>query len=286
MLRFAGLGDPPPLALDTRVAQSSDDAIERSDDGSVDLDSPTLELIGDAGTHTAGLRFQGITIPQGEKVLRAYVEFTAADTDGKTTQLTFHGQAVDNAATFGSADHDISTRTMTSAAVQWQGVPGWTQVHATYRSPDLSPIIQEVVDRVGWSAGNALALIITGSGKREAVSYDGDPDLAPKLHIEYEGEPPTCFSLATAAEPAAGGTVAAAPAPNCGGTKYTAGTQVQLTAQPATDYVFVGWSGDATGSANPATITMDADKSATAQFRDKDTPFYLLYLPLAQREAP
>ena len=50
-----------------------------------------------------------------------------------------------------------------------------------------------------------------------------------------------------------------------GGT-YDADTQVQLTATPATDYEFSGWSGDLTGSTNPATVTMNADKVITATF--------------------
>ena len=47
---------------------------------------------------------------------------------------------------------------------------------------------------------------------------------------------------------------------------YTAGTQVTLTATPATGYQFSGWSGALTGTTNPATITMDANKTITATF--------------------
>jgi hypothetical protein len=285
VLRLDGLGSPPPLVADSKVGQSSDDAIERSIDGVVDLDGIELMLLGDPGTHTAGLRFPGIGVARGTKVLQAYVEFTATDSDSKTTNLTFHGQAVDNAPTFGSAANDITDRATTTAAVEWENVPPWSQAGAKYRSPDLSPIIQEILNRPGWGPGNALALILTGSGKREAVSYDGDPDLAPRLRIEYEGEAPTCYSLATTAEPTAGGTVTAEPTPNCGGSKYVAGTQVQLTAQPAEGYLFMGWSGAATGSANPATITMDGDKAVTARFRDQTLPLYLLFLPAARQNA-
>jgi len=47
---------------------------------------------------------------------------------------------------------------------------------------------------------------------------------------------------------------------------YNAGTSVTLTAAPASGYQFSGWSGNLTGSANPATITMDANKNVTATF--------------------
>jgi len=50
-----------------------------------------------------------------------------------------------------------------------------------------------------------------------------------------------------------------------GGT-YDEGTVVTLTALPAAGWIFSNWSGDLTGSNNPATITMDANKNVTAVF--------------------
>jgi uncharacterized repeat protein (TIGR02543 family) len=47
---------------------------------------------------------------------------------------------------------------------------------------------------------------------------------------------------------------------------YTTGETVQLTAAPASGWQFAGWSGHATGTANPITVTMDANKSITATF--------------------
>lgn len=47
---------------------------------------------------------------------------------------------------------------------------------------------------------------------------------------------------------------------------YPYGTIVQLTATASTGWVFSSWSGDLSGSANPTSITMTANKSVTAHF--------------------
>ena len=49
---------------------------------------------------------------------------------------------------------------------------------------------------------------------------------------------------------------------------YSAGTNVILTAVPNAGSTFAGWSGDLTGSANPATITMNSNKIVTATFTE------------------
>ncbi len=47
---------------------------------------------------------------------------------------------------------------------------------------------------------------------------------------------------------------------------YDPGAQVTIVATPANNWAFSEWQGDATGTANPLTITMDANKTITAVF--------------------
>jgi len=53
------------------------------------------------------------------------------------------------------------------------------------RTPDLSSLIQEVVDQPDWQKGNSLVLVISGSGRRNAesdyVGWSGDP----MLYVEH-----------------------------------------------------------------------------------------------------
>ncbi|MGI9605611.1 MAG: hypothetical protein ACR2P0_05680, partial [Acidimicrobiales bacterium] len=96
---------------------------------------------------------------------------------------------VDDSTTFQSAGGSISIRPMTAAAAAW-APPPWTskgEAGPAQQTSDLTTIVQELVDRAGWSSGNSMSLIISGTGKRTAESFNGTPTAAPLLHIEYVG---------------------------------------------------------------------------------------------------
>ena len=78
----------------------------------------------------------------------------------------------------------------------------------------------------------------------------------------------TLTALVNPTTPLPGGTVSVNPPPNCPGGKYISGTSVQLIAarNAANDYWFTHWSGEASGSSNPVSVIMDADKIVTANF--------------------
>ncbi len=57
--------------------------------------------------------------------------------------------------------------------------------------------------------------------------------------------------------------------PEQGTSIFNEGTEVTITATPNSGYIFIGWSGDASGTNNPIIITMDSDKSITANFTAK-----------------
>ena len=70
------------------------------------------------------------------------------------------------------------------------------------QTPDLASIISEITSSANsWNSGNALVIIISGSGVRVAHSYDGSPAQAPLLHVGYGGgasSPPAAASGLTA----------------------------------------------------------------------------------------
>jgi galactose oxidase-like protein/flagellar hook capping protein FlgD/K319-like protein len=169
--------------LELRVAAGADDA-EESAAGSVDIKSGDLEMVYDRNLQTVGMRFTGIDIPQGATITNAWIQFQADEAQTEATSLTIQGQAADAAAAFTTATRNVSTRPRTAASVTW--TPGaWTsgQAGAAQRTPDIAPVIQEIVNRSGWSR-TALAIIVTGTGHRTAEPFEGGATRAPLLHIE------------------------------------------------------------------------------------------------------
>jgi uncharacterized protein YjiK len=177
-----GVGGPFSLAIS--VLPGSDDSEERAT-GSVSTHSSDLEMTFDGSQQTVGLRFAGVTVPQGAAIVSAYLQFEVDEETSVATDLTIRGQASDDAATFVKVDHDISSRPVGEQAVDWSPPPWMTGGEAgpDQQTPDLSAVLQEIVNRPGWSSGNALALIVGGTGERIAESSDGSG--APVLHLVY-----------------------------------------------------------------------------------------------------
>ena len=180
--------DPATIStvVKVRVADDDDDAEERAD-GDILLDSSDLELTRDRDKQAVGMRFQGVNVPQASKITKAYVQLTVDETGSDKARLSVRAEASDDAAEFGENDHDITGRPTTNAAVAWEPAP-WPERNRAginQRTPDLSAVLQEVVNRPGWQSGNALVLIVTGEGERTAEAHDGESDEAPLLYLEY-----------------------------------------------------------------------------------------------------
>lgn len=174
--------------IDRRIAAGSDDAEEQAG-GGVNLTSGDIEMVHDGTDQTVGLRFTSVAIPRGAQITRAWIQFETDETPNVTTSLTLRGQASDNPGTFTTATRNVSSRTRTNASVSWSPVR-WAVVGeagAAQRTPDLTPVIQEIVNRSGWSSGNALAIIVTGTGERVAAAFNGKPSGAALLHVEFAG---------------------------------------------------------------------------------------------------
>ncbi|MGH2631500.1 MAG: PKD domain-containing protein [Actinomycetota bacterium] len=173
--------------LDVSIATGNDDAEEKAS-GAVNRASTALDLgTLDAGGQTVGLRFTDVSVPQGATITAAHVQFQAKKSITPVT-LLIAAEASNDAGIFTTQAFGISNRPRTSADVTWTPEP-WTtanELGPKQKTPDLTTVIQEVVDLNQWS-GNALVLFVTrvsGTGKRAAVSFNGS-GAEPRLHVEY-----------------------------------------------------------------------------------------------------
>ena len=178
------------FSLDVPVDRGNDDAEERAN-GSVNRGNNDLELVFDGptnGLQTVGTMFRGLQIPQGATITNAYIQFTAKNTGNQNpSALTIAAHDANNAALIQNAANDLSSRPLTTASVSWSPA-NWTTAGAAgldERTPDISSVVQEIVDRGGWNAGNRMLFILTGTGRRRAFSFNGNQAGAPVLHIEW-----------------------------------------------------------------------------------------------------
>ncbi|MGE3686129.1 MAG: SdiA-regulated domain-containing protein, partial [Acidimicrobiia bacterium] len=176
-----------PSQLNVAIAASTDDAEENNAGGNVNRNSADLELVDDGTVNqTVGLRFVGVNIPDNAVISNAYVQFTVDEVKTAATSLTVRGELSNNAVTYSSPVFNVTSRPDTTASVAWSP-PAWSVVGvagAAQRTPNLSGIVQEIIDQSGWLTGNAVAFTIAGTGVRTARAFDFGSGAA-VLHIEY-----------------------------------------------------------------------------------------------------
>jgi len=212
-LTIQRLGEPITDTLDNGTVitfdTSSDDAEQENDEMDAlyddDIDAGWEGDPEDQNTLTAGLRFTNVAIPKGAVIDSAYCILHSHE--GKSAEdvarITIVADDSDNASTF-DLENLITARTQTSASVLWECAEDW-EIWQPYRTPDIKGVIQEIVDRQGWTPGNAIALILKGENQgastvdnaREWESFEniadpedgGDgqnhPERRPQLVIYY-----------------------------------------------------------------------------------------------------
>ena len=102
------------------VSRSEDDAEERvnKEVNLTNLDLDFGQLSGPIETAAAiGMRFEGIRIPKGTKVKRAFLQFTkdVSPSESEPIELTIHAELAANAESFKEEDQNISSRSVTKA---------------------------------------------------------------------------------------------------------------------------------------------------------------------------
>ncbi|WP_137166392.1 PilC/PilY family type IV pilus protein [Salinimonas lutimaris] len=200
LMRFSNVGGPvlyPARDIDSFVtpeiirstASSGSDAYETV--LTTNTDSADLVLSQGTSTVTSGIRITNLMIPQGATVTGAYLRLTSSQFDAAETTLRFKAELTADSQPFTATTKNIGLRTTTSNEVVWSEDNAFPLSNEIVVTPDLTSVIQEVVDQEAWCGGNALSIIITGESvnagsSRKVKAFDSGTNQAPQLYLTYD----------------------------------------------------------------------------------------------------
>jgi type IV pilus assembly protein PilY1 len=147
-----------------------------------------------SGDQIVGLRFTDVRVPQKQGIKSAFIEFVPTEDALNPASLEIHGEAADDSIAFTTAVNDITSRMPTLKMVAWSPPAAEWKEGIAQTTPDITAIVQEIVNRPGWCGGNSMTFTIddhlAAAGPRIANSFDGDPSFAPILRIDFDNTKP------------------------------------------------------------------------------------------------
>ena len=176
--------------LDLQVSNILDDVSHRNNTD--DFFTTGSVLVGKQTTNDwdSGLRFLGVSIPQGATIDVAHLIFTPVDTRSTNDcNSTFRIHAHDNSPRITSnAEWTAVIAALEAVSVAWDVVPTFT-IDVEINSPSIVPLIQAIVDRLGFE-GDAVNILWRNNAsdtnaQRRGTAVDVDAGKAVKLHIEF-----------------------------------------------------------------------------------------------------
>ncbi|MCE5336693.1 MAG: hypothetical protein LLG06_19105, partial [Desulfobacteraceae bacterium] len=138
-------------------------------------------------TYLMGWRFENIAIPKGAQITSATLDLYAIKGASGTVNVRFYGDASGDAADIAVNRYNLSGRTATTASLN-ATLTSWNKAQTWYKSPDLTAIVQEIVQRSDWQYGNALAILCANRGTKGKITlYNIEQNVmyAPQLTITY-----------------------------------------------------------------------------------------------------
>ncbi|MBW2150055.1 MAG: S8 family serine peptidase [Deltaproteobacteria bacterium] len=173
-----------PVTLAFKILNPDDDAYEKTYNGSVSRSSKTMYL---GKGYINGFRFEDVQIPSGATILSAVLKLHVRLYGDRDITLRFVGESTARPEPFSNTRFVLSDRLRTSAEVIGSIEP-WTEGEYN-ASPDISDIIQEIVNLPSWEPGSSLTLFIEDWGSsqtRMAQCFEMDPALSAVLEVRFK----------------------------------------------------------------------------------------------------
>ncbi|GAB1308225.1 hypothetical protein KH5_09080 [Urechidicola sp. KH5] len=179
----------------TGISNNDNDTVEQDKStGNVVANSSDLEFCYDGGSQLVGVRFQNVNVPKDAVITEAFIQFQVDEVSTGAVTIRIFGIDVDNATQFNTDNYNISNRidgtisSATAASVNW--TPNdWNNVGDVgldQRTGNIRSIVQELVNRGGWSVNNAMAFVFedeSNSLNKRTAEKSAANTL--ELHISY-----------------------------------------------------------------------------------------------------
>lgn len=200
LMRFSDYGGPilyPVTNLDSYIETQLSASTESSEnDGyelsnSVNLSSDDVYISYSTSPVTSAFRFTDLNIPQGADITSAYIKFTSAQYEVSSTSMTIAAELSSNSSELTNSNSSLSAKTLTTAQTDWSSDNEFPSSGEEFNTPDMSAVIQEIVDQSTWCGGNALTVVLNAIGDstasaRKVVGYDDGSGNQPQLVVEYD----------------------------------------------------------------------------------------------------
>lgn len=156
--------------------------------------SPAVNYLGSwppGNPVTLGVIFT-LNVPKNARILAAWVEFTAATAlAGNTVNCAIRVEETDSAVAF-STHADFIARPVWGSIVPWSAIPAQA-IGDHIQTPDVTSLVQHIVDRSGWVAGNKISFMIADGGSTAGASRNEytqtSTNYRPQLYVLYEPTP-------------------------------------------------------------------------------------------------
>ncbi len=154
-----------------------------------DEDSQYLFFGNGEDVYKTGLQFQ-LDVPFGADITDSYLMLTSGENStGENMNISIETEDSTDVSPFIEGSGNLSERNYLEEGLLWEIDSDW-DFGESYETPDISSMIQEIVDDPSWSSGNHIGFMLSSDDDayRSIHGHSSPGDNLPVLVVAYESE--------------------------------------------------------------------------------------------------
>jgi len=145
----------------------------------------------DLTDQTTAFRFEKVPLSATDRIRTAHLQLYGVESAPGRVVVVVKAERVPHSSSLDIAAGAVSMRPTTETTIQWavhDGDVEWEEGEV-WVSPNIAPLLEEVRALPGWKEGNAVTLVVNGTGSaRRVYTRDRGDCFAPTLAIELESD--------------------------------------------------------------------------------------------------